>query len=246
MRRRLLGAAAVASLAFLASTTTGAGPLPAESYSRETEADIAHLEQLVELAKTKKGVPGRMKATAMLIAANAQSNLADAKMVALRDQALKVAEMAAKKNVDGAAKEIALLKSPPAGGDKAPVKLATMHKLDLAEVMNLFGAAAAGGMNIEKDLRDMKKNGVKDAKLAELVGARSVAISDFALELPPEFTAKKKKSDWDGWTNDMKTHGTALATEASKGTKADAAKMKDSAGKLDASCVNCHNVFRDP
>ncbi len=243
MRRRFFGAAAVASLAFLASTT-GADPVPAESYSRTTEADIAHLEALVELAKTKRGIPNRVKATAMLIAGSAQQNLNDPKMVALRDAALKVAEAAAKKNIDAAA--IAALKNPPAGGDSKPLKLATMHKIDLADIMNVFGSASAGGLNIEKDIRDLKKPGTKvDPKHAELIGVRTVAIADFALALPPEFNAKNKKVDWDRWSNDMKSSATELAAEAAKGAKADSETMRKTINKLDASCVNCHNVFRD-
>lgn len=247
-QRRLLGMVSLAACICLGSTISGAGPLPAETYSKVVEADISHLEQLVELAKTKKGIPGRVKATAMLIATYAQDNISgkDADlMAALRAAALKVAESASKKNIDAAA--IAALKSvkPDANANKQPMKLHSLHKLDLHEVMDLFAASTGGGMNIEKDIREMKKSGVRDVKDAEIIAARTMAIADLALELTPEFSAKRKKEDWDRLMKEMKSIATDLGVEAAKGNKADPVKLKKTITALDANCVNCHGIFRD-
>lgn len=250
-RRRLLGASALAVLAFAVSHSTQAAAVPEESYPKAVEADIAHLEALLELNKTKKGIPGRIKSTSILIASYAQENLKGkdaAKMAALRAAALKVADAAQKKDNDGMAKAVAALKgvTADANADKKPLKLASMNKLELHEVMDLFGSGTGGGMFIEKDLRAMKKDGVKDTKAAEILATRTAAIADLSLDLPPEFGGKKKKEDWDRWNKDMKEQASDLASEAAKGTKADAAKMKAIASKLEGSCQNCHNVFRDP
>jgi hypothetical protein len=249
--RKLACAFTLGGLTF-AAALNAAAPLPAETYTKVIDADVAHLVSVIESAKankTKKGLPGIAKATAALIALHAQENLDGKdgdKMAAVRAGAMKVVEMLGKKDLDGAEKAAVTLKS---GGeksaDKKPAKIASVAKLDLHDIMHLFGRNTGGGMNLEADIRTMKKDGIKDLKLAELVGARTAAIADFTMELPPEFSGKKKKSDWDGWTKDMKTSAVEFATEAAKGTKADAAKLKKIVTALDASCTNCHNIFRD-
>ncbi|CAN5383631.1 hypothetical protein BH11PLA2_BH11PLA2_07920 [soil metagenome] len=249
LNRKLIGALALGTLT-LATGSYAAAPLPETTYAKVIDADTAHLNSLVELAKTKKGIPGRIKATAMLLAVYSQDNLTgkDAdKMAAVRAQALKVAEAVAKKDTAATASAVAGLKgiAADAKADKKPAKLAAMHKLDLRELMDLFGASAGGGMNIEKDIRSMKKDGVKDVALAELVGARTAALADLTLELPPAFGGKKKKDDWDRWTKDMKAISVDITAEAAKGAKADMAKLKKLMGGLDGSCTNCHNVFRE-
>lgn len=251
--RRLLCASALAVLTFAVTTSAAAPPPPEESYAKVIDADIAHLEQLIELSKTKKVALGRFKATAMLIAAHCQDNMKgkDAnRMAALRAAALKVAEAAAKKGNEAAThKAVAALRTvtPDANADKKPLKLSGMYKLDLMEVMDQFGGSNGGGMNMEKDIRTMKgKDGVKDVNAAELIGMRTIAISEFTFEILPEFGAKKKKEDWDRWTHEMKDYATEIVAESTKGAKADLGKLKTLMGKLDASCVSCHNVFRDP
>jgi hypothetical protein len=211
------------------------------------EADTAHLMKLFELAKTKKKIEGRIKATALLIAAHAQGHLdgpnAD-RMAGLQAQALKVAEAAAKKDLaaaEAAAKDLAGAK----GGDKKPVNLSKQAKIELVEVMDLYGGAIGGGMNIEKDIRDAKRNGPKDAKSAELIGARSAAMAAIYVDLLPELGGKKTKEEWVRLSNLAVKQSADVAAEGAKGEKADLAKLKKMLGQLDATCTNCHNTFRD-
>lgn len=253
MTRRRAVLAAVAVLAVGFGPISGADPINSNSYTKAIEADIAHLATLADQFKEDTGnrtLPSRVKATAMLIASHAQANMsgdqAD-RMAAIRAGALKVAEGVAAKNADAWQAAVAALKQVQAdpAADKSPLQLATMHKTELYDVMNLFSRPRGGGMNIENDIRAMRKDGVKDTALAELVGVRTAAIADYAIALPPAFSGKKTKEDWDRLSLEMKTLAADFALEAAKGDKADAAKLKKTATALDANCLNCHKVFRD-
>jgi hypothetical protein len=246
--RRLTGVAvlSVAATAFAADAPKAA--LAPSTAEMAIENDTAHLMKLFELAKTKKKIEGRIKSNALLIATYAQMNLDGPngdKMAAIRDQALKVAEAAAKKDLAAAealAKELTTAKG---SGDKKPVNLSKAAKVELVEVMDLFGGSIGGGMNIEKDIREAKKNGPKDAKSAELIGARSAALATLYIELMPELGGKKTKDDWIKWSTQARTQAADIAAEAAKGEKADLAKLKKMISSLDATCTTCHNTFRD-
>ncbi len=247
LKIRLLGAAAVAAMAGM---VVAAEPiLSADVSGKAIEADTAHLGKLVELAKAKKKVGGRVKSTAVLLAMNADENLAGkdgAKMAALRDAALKIAGKS--KTPAEVGPDVEALAKLPAGkaGEKAmgAEKIIAATKLDLAEVMDLFGGATGGGMNLEKDIQAIKKEGVKNLPAAELIGARSAVLAELTIHLPNDKATGANKKAWDDYSLDMKKWGQDIAKEAAKGKTADLAKLKMAAGKLDASCTNCHNKFR--
>ena len=253
LKFRIGGAAAVA---MMAAAVVAADPtLSADLGGKAIEADLAHLGKLVDLAKTKK-VGGRVKSAAVLLALYSQDQMAGkdgAKMAGLRDAALKFAVKAkssaaiTKDAAAFAADAAALATAAPAAGAK-PVevkKIIEDSKLELHELMDLFSSAAGGGMNLEKDIQAIKKNGVKDVAAAELIGARTALIADLTLHLPNDKAAGAAgKKQWEDYSKEMKKFALDLAAEAGKGAKGDLAKMKTAAGKLDASCTNCHNKFR--
>lgn len=253
LKFRIGGAAAVA---MLATAVVAADPtLSADLSGKVVEADLAHLGKLVDLAKTKK-VGGRVKSASILLALYAQDQMAGkdgAKMAALRDAALKIAgkaksSTAVTKDVENFKKDVeALAKASGGSADAKPVdikKIIEDSKLELHEAMDLFGASAGGGMNLEKDIQAMKKDGVKSTAAAELIGARTALLADLTLHLPNEKAAGAAKKQWDDYTKEMKKFSLEIATEAAKGAKANLAAIKTAAGKLDASCTNCHNKFR--
>ena len=78
--------------------------------------------------------------------------------------------------------------------------------------------------------------------------ARAARITQAVAEVTLEKSPVKKKmgdkdpADWKKWTEDMKNSAKDLANAAKKG---DAKGVKDASSKLNASCNNCHGVFRD-
>jgi hypothetical protein len=238
--------AGVTALGCMTFTVVAAKPDTPPSPTDTVNADKEHLKKLFDLAKSKKKLEGRVKATAMLIAGYSQDQLGSPegdKYASVRASALKIAEAASKKDLAGA--QAAFEKIGSEKGDTKKLELAKMNGIDLHDIMDLFGGSVGGGMNIEKDIRTGKKDGVTDTKAAEILGIRVAKISDYTLDLPPEFGGKKNKADWEKWTKLMKTQSLELAAEASKGPMADKAKLKKQMSALDATCTNCHNVFRD-
>lgn len=249
--RRLAGGAGLFAAAWLAVGSVDSGyaadPLPPEVTGKLVEADIALLQKKLA-TKPAKRAEGSLKAVAMMIALYADQNASgkDAeKMIALRSQALKVAEAIAKKDF-AAAKTAAEGLSKPSGGDKKAIKLHEQAKFDIAEVMSPFRAATVDGLNIEKDIRAQAK-GVTDVKLVGDLAAHTTLLGEYTLLLPVEKAtanaANKKK--WDDYTNDMLKLSRDIAAEAAKGAKADKAGLKSKLSKLDGSCTACHNDFRD-
>ena len=254
--RRLAGGTGLLAVACLAVAGTGSaaeGQLPEGLAEKVIAADIAYLQKELAVKTPEKQVVPSIKATAMLLALAAQNNMAgkDAdKMAALRDQALKVAELVSKKDYAGARKAAeALSNPPPAAGGKAPLELHKMHGFELHELMSVFRqyetkTRKLGGRDLEKDVKDIarKKKDADPARVAE-IGAQVVLIGQYTLHLPND-EGQAKKKDWDRYTNEMIQIGRDLAATATKG-KADPAALQKKVYALDANCNACHGEFRD-
>jgi hypothetical protein len=251
--QRALAAAVTATLGVLLATpTTAKDPLPDGTAAKVLAADIAYLNAgFAELPSVDaEKLPGRLdrlKSGSMLIALNAQNGLdgkdAD-KMAATRAQALKVAEaLAAKKTADATAAAAGLATAK--GGDKKVLKLHEQAKFDLTELMSAYGAAVAGGMNIQNDLKAAEKS-IKDVALIEVQAARVALIAQYSIDLPAgsaEGAAKRKQ--WNDLSKESLKLGLETAAEAAKGDKADQAKLKKMVGAINLNCKMCHEKFRD-
>ena len=163
---------------------------------------------------------------------------------ATQGQAAKVLLALDKKDYKGAADAAKGFAAPKA--DPAAVK-AIAGKFDLEDVMSQFRLAKSGGMNIEKDIREGFKGGMIDPKAAELIGARSSALATYTEKMPNDkaSTNPGMKMKWEKFARDMGAAGKELAEEAGKGGKSDAKKITALLKKLDGSCTNCHNDFRN-
>lgn len=244
MRKFRLSAGAVAlatGLWFLTTATAAPPALPKEAYKRAAAADITFIQESLKGGSPDKRAVPTIKAVAMLLAVYGEAS-GDA---GLTTEALKVAEAMSKKDfkaADAAAKNLAGAK----GGSAPKAPLHTLHKFDLAEVMSPFRVSKVGGMNIEKDIRDAIKAGTIDPKQAELIGARTAAISDYTFHYPTDkaTTNKALQDKWEKWSKEMGEISKSLAEEAGKG-KADQKALNTTLKKLDANCTNCHNEFRN-
>jgi len=218
--------------------------LPDGAASQLIDSDIAFLKKGLSKEPEKRAVP-TLKAAAMMIALNAQNNTdgkdAD-KMAAVRAQALIVAAAITKKDYAGAKTAVEGFDTAK-GGDKNAMKLAEMHKFDLAELMSQFRAGKVGGRNIEADLKEQAKK-VTDTKLATELGSRVAVIAQYTLDLPDEKAVGAKKKMWDDLSKEMKKLGEDAAAEAAKGAKADMAGLAKKLAAINANCTACHNEFR--
>lgn len=232
--RLLVGGAGLAvGLAALTSST--AADLPPASAKKAAAADLAalqeKLEAIAEDPAKNRGAVRTARALALTLAAYGEDGAKG-----------------------GAGKALAALhgKTPDAKAALAALKdggkgAALDGKYDLEDVMSPFRVAKSGGLNIEKDLKDGIKGGKIAAADADVLGARCVALAEYTAKLPNDKakTNPAMTKNWEKLSADMAAGGKAVSAEAGKGEKADAKKLVAALKKLDASCVNCHNEFRD-
>jgi len=239
--------ALAAGLWVLADTTTAQPPLPKDAIKPTAQTDIDFLQKkLADInanPKMNKGAMKTVKGVALMLALYGDAS-GD---MALRDQALAVAEEIAKKNWKGAETAARGLSSPKATGGKAVNLLDPKLNFSLEEGMSPLRVTKAGGMGIENDLKGAIKEGKIDPKDALTIGTHSAAISAFAEKLPNEkaMANPAKTKLWNQLSKDMADTGKQLAEEAGKGTRADQKALMTSLKKLEKSCVQCHAEFRD-
>ena len=229
------GTALVAGLCFLA---TGPAPadIPAEAKKTVLAADIAEIQkkvdQIAENPARGRGAMHTVTALALMIGESDPT---------LKAQASQVVAALEKKDYDAAKLAAKGLSNPTGAG--------AFEKFEygLDDVMSPFRLDRSGGMDIEKSIREYRRAKAIEAKDAVLVGARAAKIAKFTVKMPTDKakTNAEQTKKWERWTKDMGDAADALATEGAKGEKADSAKLLDALGKLDTSCVNCHNDFRD-
>ncbi|MDB5312536.1 MAG: hypothetical protein JWO38_6738 [Gemmataceae bacterium] len=234
------GTALLAGFCFLAAATA-APDLPKDSTKKAVAADTAALKDKIDDIAADpakgRGKARTAKALALTLAVYGDD--------ATKGQAAKVLIALDKKDYKGAADAAKGLASPAA--DPAALK-GLDGKFDLEDVMSPFRPARSGGLNIEKDIKDGTKGAGKlDPKDAELIGARTAALAEYTLKLPNDKakTNDKTTTNWERWAKDMGATSKDLTDEAAKGDKADQKKLLILLKKLDASCSNCHNDFRD-
>lgn len=236
---RMTCGSALAGLCVWAAASAAPVDLPKDSAKAATAADIEALQKKLEAItaapEKSKGAIRTAKGLVLTLGAYGDE--------AIQGQAAKVLLALDKKDYAGAAEAAKGLKAPKAD---AEAWKAIDKKYDLEDVMSQFRLAKSGGMNIEKDIRDGYKSGNIDPKLAELVGARSAGLAVYTEKMPNDkaMTNPAMKTKWEKFSKDMAAAGKELAEEAGK-PKADAKKLTAILKKLDASCSNCHNDFRN-
>lgn len=150
-------------------------------------------------------------------------------------------------------------KGDDAGAKKAAA--AAGKKIEeLGDLMHMFrprnkgglGVGEKAGANPAKDgievmLRDLARDvpgGVaKQADALEITGYWIAALGEVShAKAPTKDAGKKTKKAWQGWSDDMRAAGIAFA-KAAKGKGAQ--EIKTAAAKVNASCNNCHSVFKE-
>ncbi len=254
--RTLGGCAALAvGLCVVTAPATADTPvLPTDAYKKAAGADLKFLQgRLADLVKKEAGgaklLDGQVKpALGIALALSAYGDaLGDA---TLKADAIKVAEAIAKKNYKGAdalAQKLAVKPGTPAKpGDPAkPFK----DELMLVAVMSPFRGTSVGGLNIDKDIKDMTKatNPTRiDPAAVEILAVRSAVLNAYGLHAPNDKAVANaaNKAQWVKWSAESVELSKQIAAEAGSRT-ADAKKLKDLLGKLNARCSDCHNKFRD-
>jgi hypothetical protein len=256
--RLLVGGTTLAAGLWLLTAATAAPPLPKESAKKVIAADIASVQALTtdiagdaDPSKTKRGPIRTVRTLVLMIAAQADAT-GDA---ALRSHVGKLGQAIDKASETKDAKDwkavadVAKGLSAPKADPSVPKGALVKH--DLEDVMSPFRVSKSGGMNVEKDIRDIiaagKKGGKIDPTATELIGGRCVSLSDYAQKLPNDKARTNPASTkkWDDYCKRMADAGKELTEESAKGAGADQKKLLGALNKLNASCTDCHNDFRN-
>lgn len=255
--RTLVGCAALAAGAWAVATAADTTPdLPAESYKKAADADIKFLQtRLGELVKKEaagdKILDGQVKpalGVSLLLAAYADV-LGDA---TLKADALKVAEAINGKkfkDADAAAKKLTAKAGkgkPGALPAPAGIKTETM----LVAIMSPTRGSSVGGLNIDRDIKDLSKTTAPakiDPTAVEILAVRSAVINAYGLHHPNEKakTNAANKAKWEKWSGESVDLSKKVAVEAAKGAKANEKELRTTLGLLNRTCTECHNTFRD-
>lgn len=250
LRALVGGTALAAGLWFLSGATAAPPVLPADTYKKVAEADVAKLKEYIKVViddeKEAKRFGPTVKSLAMMLAMYGEAT-GDA---ALKDASLKVAEAAAKKDYKGAAGLADKLAVKGGGKALPPGTLHKLHGFALDEVMSPFRGGKVGGLNIDRDIKDLlkKENPTKpDPVAVELLGARTAILGEYMLYMPNDKAAVNKSNTekWEKWSKETTELSKQLVAEAAKGKSANEKNMLGLVTKLNAKCSDCHNSFRD-
>lgn len=257
--RTLVGGTALAVGAWLlvgAATAANTPDIPADSYKKAADADIKFLQtRLGELVKMEaegaKILDGKVKpalGVALMLGAYADV-LGDA---ALKGDALKVAEaINGKKFKD--ANDVAKKLTAKAGTGKPaamPAPTGIKSETMLVAIMSPTRGASVGGLNIDRDIKDLSKtaNPAKlDPAAVEILGVRSAVINAYGFHHPNDKakTNDANKKLWEKWSAESTDLSKKVVVEAAKGAKADEKALRTNLGLLNRTCTECHNKFRD-
>ncbi len=160
------------------------------------------------------------------------------------------------KDIKGSIAKIAELiqKGDDAGAKKSAAALAKGTE-EIGDIMHMFRPRSKGGMGfgktagtnpakdgLEAALRDIQREGANFAKQGDAIvisGQWIAALADAtAAKGPTKDQGKKTKKAWEQYSNEMRAAGLEFA-------KAKGVDAKAAAAKVNASCNNCHSIFKE-
>ena len=170
-------------------------------------------------------------------------------MAGLRDTALKTAKAVADGKLDDAKKLAADIS--PSGKADATAKtdsMAVHGDFEIDTLMQVFKPERGGGLEWEKKLQMLKdkRSAYSASDYQQLVPLmyRIAAISQPTAAMVPAAAGKKNPADWLKFSKDMGEEAVAVADLAKK-PKPDDKAVKAAVKKLEATCVSCHDKFRE-
>ena len=246
--RHVAGAFLALGLSFLVLADGPDEALPADVFARLVTQDAKYIQATLVKAKIDKKTARKVKATALMIAQYAQTNMNNTnakEMATLRDQAIAVIKAVEDEKIVDARKLAATLSAKPKADPVAKTeKIPLSPHLEFEYVMRQFSAERIGGFGLEKELEDLVDikgpvSGEKQQKVVD-IAHKIATIGSLAHAYPPEKDeGKKTKKAWTGLAKQMHEQALALAETAKMGKEVSIA-----ANALTASCTRCHDVFR--
>jgi hypothetical protein len=248
MRTRWLALAAVTLSSWLVvrALAEDAAPLPEPVFAKLVESDAAFLNKALAKGKLTDKVERKVKAVALMIAAYAQANIAQANAATLRDTALDLIKAVENKKMAEAKSLAAKLstKIKPEPGRK-PAAVPLHSNLKFEYLMRQFSGEVIGGFGLERDLESLvEQKGALEAaqKDKALALAYKIAvISQLAQAYEPPETdhMKKTKKNWLAFGGNARKAALDLANAVNSGQN-----VGPAADAVSMTCTKCHDVFK--
>ncbi len=165
------------------------------------------------------------------------------------------------KDIPATVKKIAeLIKKKDDAGAAKVAAAAGKNIEELSDLMHMFRPRNKGGLGVgDKAMANPTKDGIevylrdlardvpatvaKQAEALETTGYWIAAMADLShAKAPTKDQGKKTKKAWNTYSADMREAGIAFAKAA---TGKGAQEIKTAAAKVNASCNNCHSIFKD-
>jgi hypothetical protein len=227
--------------------------MPNDVFTQLVNDEAKALREAVAKASDKK-MAAKARAIALMIAVYAQDEMVRgglnaSSMAGLRDTALKLAKAIADGKLDDAKKLAGDIK--PTGISDASTKtvVAAVHAdFDIDTLMQVFKPERGAGLEWEKKLLTLrdKRSAYTAADYQNLVPLmyRIAAIAQPTEAFAPEPMGKKTPAEWIKLSQEMGSEAVAAA-ELAKKPKPDDKMVKAAVKRLEATCTNCHDKFRD-
>jgi hypothetical protein len=232
------------------------GFLPADVYKVLVARETAILKDSLKGSPTEEQLT-RAKVAAVMLARLALDADKEAGATGVQSMALQVAKLLAVKDKIADARK--LIAAGAAPGGKLEAFDAKPLLGDVMELMNHLRQKKNGGdgmhpdlqtsgplknlNGIEEKIRSLAKKKLSDKALS--MSAKEMVVLGFRTavlaEVANDFAPAQKTKDWRDFSTHMRTAAIALARAAHKN---DANGIFKAGTSLDASCNNCHKVFR--
>jgi Cytochrome C' len=227
--------------------------MPRDVFTQVVTEDGKALKDAVAKASDKKQA-SKARSVALLIAVYAQQEAnrggdKAAHLVGMRDAALKLAKAIADNKLDEA-KKLAAEITP--NGSAAPSgtsgTIAVHEDFEIDTLMQVFKPERGGGLEWEKKLQTLvnKRSAYTPAEYKQIVplAYRVAAIAQPTEAFAPAPMGKKTPAEWIKYSQEMGKEAVDAAELAAK-AKPDDKAVKAALKKIDATCTNCHDKYRD-
>jgi hypothetical protein len=216
--------------------------------------DKKNLELLLDMAKrtgranintASRGI----KSNALMIGYYANNRLSkqnnDPSLAALRDDAIKVAVAAGRKNfnLSDQIKQLDFDKKAVVGVEPKALttaQLVNAANIDIEELMYQFKKTSVGGLGIEEDIKSNAKKLKMTPAEAILLAERVLAVTELCDNVTPAFDAKKPAGVW----RQLNANLHHSAQDLIKSAKNEPKGMAAAFAKLDKACITCHERFK--
>jgi len=227
--------------------------ISADGAAKTIDDDIKELQKALDLSKVEKRDLRRVRVLAILIAQNSAGLSAagkgdKAKLAGQHATAIAVLDALAKEEGAASLKKIAAGFASAKGDSIKPVDY---HKYlfdgmdpDVDTAMQLYKSTRAGGLGIEKLIKDFSEKAptAKDMPTIQTAAYRAASITGYLEQLAPrQDSGKKTKAAWVKFVQDARASAVETAAAAEK---KNLKGVKEGLAKMDVSCVGCHEVFK--